>query len=203
MSLLIEGIEKLGLEPVIAERLQQYIDELEYWNTKFGLVGTTGDELVVKHILDSIAGGLVIKGFAPRTLVDVGSGAGLPGIPLAILMPETQITLVEPLSRRSGFLRNVALTQDITNVSVVSKNIESVKDTFDCVTFRAFTPFNVNIIKKLKRVMNPGGRICSYKGRMDSINEEIERVESMFNSIAVERIEVPFLDDERHMVVMS
>jgi len=224
--MLAEGLSKLGLDTDdrILSLLEKYINEIELFNPAYGLVKVKDrQELVVKHILDSLAPVNVIRGLLentagrtiaskPPAIADVGSGAGLPGIPLAICMNNAGFTLIERMGRRAGFLRNVQALLGLANVSIEEAEMEKLKPgQFDLVVFRAFRPLEAPILKGLLRLLAPGGILAAYKGRRESIDEEMALVVGAAEKSAgpvigkheIVPLKVPFLDEERHLVLIK
>lgn len=203
MDILKSGLGALGC-PEIYDKLMAYLGELKLWNPRYGLVNIADDrELVVKHILDSLSPLALFMSWNPRTLVDIGSGAGLPGIPLSLGLPKVQITLVEKQAKRVRFLENTRLMVGLPRVEIQNVNFETIKQCFDIVTFRAFTPLDPEVVPKLLALTAPGGRIAAYKGRKQTIDQELEGLKSLGLKIEVIPLKVPYLQDERHLVVIE
>jgi 16S rRNA (guanine527-N7)-methyltransferase len=142
------------------------------------------------------------------SIADVGSGAGLPGIPLAIAMPDIEFTLIERMGRRAGFLRNTLTVLGLSNVSVEEAEMEKARrGRFAVVTFRAFRPLEPKMFKKLFRLCSEGGILAAYKGRHEKITAEMTALEKALPHITGRwefiPCPVPFLDEERHLVVVS
>jgi len=212
-----------GAEALVAPRIESvatllgaYVREIELFNPALSLVGTSDRrELVARHILDSLSPLGIIAGRAmaaakagPAHIADVGSGAGLPGIPLAIAMPDARFTLIERKGRRAGFLRNAVEALGLANVSVEEEEMEKVKPgRFALVTFRAFSPLEPRAHKKLARLCAKGGALAAYKGRRAKVEAEMAALELAVPSLAgrweVLPCPVPGLDEERHLVVVS
>ncbi len=210
-DLLEAGLDLLEW-PGEREALRAYLNELEIWNERLGLVSVNGpDDLVVRHVLDSLAPWKVLAelglagwaGSAPGSLADLGSGAGFPGIPLALTFPHAVTTLVERMERRAGFLESTLLVLHRTDITVQQRTFEEVKDRFDVVTFRAFAPLDLKVVKKMKRLLNPGGVIAAYKGRREVIDGELGALGDSAAGVRVIPVTVPFLDEERHLVVLQ
>ena len=187
--------------------LRDYLAELDTWNQRLGLVSVNSpDDLVVRHVLDSLAAWKPLEalglGIPGRTLADLGSGAGFPGLPLALSFPSALTTLVERMERRSSFLETTLLSLHLSEVKVQQKTFEELKDKFDFVTFRAFSPLEPKLVKKLKRLLNPGGKIIAYKGRREVIEGELRALGEMGAGGIVVPLQVPFLEEERHLVVL-
>ncbi len=205
MKVLENGLEELGIEYTNKQRklLNRYISEIEMWNKRYGLVNAEGDTLITKHILDSLTGVKAIGEMKRDSLADVGSGAGLPGIPLAILLPHMKITLIERSGKRVRFLRNVQALLGLANVTVLEADLKNVTEKYDLVTFRAFKPVEPQIMNLLMNILGKDGRLVAYKGKMENINQEIELVKEMASVGEIIPVSVPGLDDERNLVIYS
>jgi len=221
-DLLSQGLAQLcrddsGAEKLLAPRrdavfslLTRYILEIEQYNPALSLVGTDDrQELIVRHILDSLSPlGIISRLLAAgRTVADVGSGAGLPGIPLAIAIPDAAFTLIERKGRRAGFLRHMQETLGLANVTVEEAEMEKAKPAgrFALVTFRAFRPLEPKMLKGLFRLCADGGTLAAYKGRREKIEAEIAALEEAGKQAIARQIipcPVPFLDEERHIVCL-
>jgi 16S rRNA (guanine527-N7)-methyltransferase len=207
-SVLLQGLDRLGIvsTPGQLRRLEGYRLELERWNRAFGFVKAEGEELVVRHFLDSLAGLDVIAGLAAAgRIADVGSGAGFPGVPLAIMLPQASLTLVEPASRKAAFLRGVAIVLQLANVTVAERQLREVQGPFDLVTFRAFRPLTAGGLAGLRRLLAPGGAIVAYKGRRERVDGELRGMGMQSagpEEVAVVALQVPFLQEERHLLIL-
>ena len=208
-----EGLKRLGIEcpPDRLEALERYRLELERWNRRYGFVKASGSELVVRHFLDSLAGLPVLRSLSPRrTVLDVGSGAGFPGLPLALFLPDSQVVLLERSASKAAFLTNVVALLGLVNVRVRELELRRLEERFDLVTFRALSPLDREL-PALGRVLAPGGSIVAYKGRRERIEQELERAglrearspaAPAAGQLEVVRLEVPFLAEERHLVLL-
>jgi 16S rRNA (guanine527-N7)-methyltransferase len=226
-ELLTEGLLSLcqndpAIETLIAPRreeiialLEDYLAEIMTHNPVLSLVGTNDPkELVIRHILDSFAPlGIISRKCNLSRVADVGSGAGLPGIPLAIVLPDSEFTLIERKGRRSGFLRNTLAAlanknKRLSNVSVEEQEMEKVKPRrFTMVTFRAFKPLDPKILKKLFRLCENEGVLAAYKGRQSKVEAEMAELEKQMPSQTIQweliPCPVPFLEEERHILIIS
>jgi 16S rRNA (guanine527-N7)-methyltransferase len=187
--------------------LCRYIDEIELFNTAYGLVGTVNtEELVIRHILDSLAplGKISLLLSKNCTIADAGSGAGLPGIPLAIVLPDCRFTLIERMERRAGFLFNTSAILKLSNVTVEESELEKIGDgRFSLVTFRAFKPLEPKLLKTLFKVCEKGGVIAAYKGKLEKIKAEMSPLEKICGEWEALPCTVPFLNEERHLLVIK
>ena len=220
----------------IIQLLCRYIAEIEAYNPSHSLVGTDDRmELIKRHILDSLAPIGIFYRLLPENndaasqIADAGSGAGLPGIPLAIAMPHIQFTLIERMKKRANFLRHIQKFLSLSNVKVVEEEMEKFAHNliskrpvgaaqFDLVTFRAFRPFEPRIIKGLFRLCAKNGVIAAYKGQRVKIEEEITALQKYFseqaNGINASKLPfqlseckvipcpVPLLDGQRHVLII-
>ena len=190
--------------------LAHYIAEIEQVNPVLKLVGTNDRrELIVRHILDSLAPlGIICGTCDTRHIADIGSGAGLPGIPLAIALPDSRITLIERMGRRAGFLRHIVKALDLGNVYIEEAEMEKIpRGRFSTVTFRAFRPLEPKIFKKLSRLCGDGGTLAAYKGRKCRAESEMAELEKSLPHLAgcweLLPCPVPMLDEERHLLVVK
>lgn len=215
---LVEGLKKCGIPDSIcadlAQKMEAYIKEIILFNSAYNLTNTSDrDELVVRHIFDSLAAWQKIAEFAGNgavLLADIGSGGGLPGIPLAAafsLCPEfsnVRFELVERMEKRCAFLENCAAILGLKNVTVVNSEAERVPDqAYDLITFRAFRPLDKKMTKTLLRIVKPEGFLCAYKAKETSIKEEMDAIVSLVPSYEVQALKVPGLEDsERNLVII-
>jgi 16S rRNA (guanine527-N7)-methyltransferase len=145
----------------------------------------------------------VINGLHPRrTVLDVGSGAGFPGIPLAVFLPDCAVTLLERSSRRAAFLANVVLLMGLRQVRVEEKQLAQLTGRFDLVTLRGFSPL-ARELDDLLRVVSPEGHLVAYKGRRERILAELRAAGLAEGEAVLFPLQVPFLEAERHLVVIN
>jgi 16S rRNA (guanine527-N7)-methyltransferase len=211
-KLLEEGLALLREDSDAARALpllNSYIAEIERHNDTLSLVGARNRrDLVIRHILDSLSPlgilrGLVSGAGGAAAIADVGSGAGLPGIPLAITLPDRRFTLIERKTRRSVFLRNTLAALGLSNTVVEEREMEKApRFRFDLIVFRAFRPLEPAILKGLFRLLKEGGVLAAYKGRREKIAAEMAAVEAMTGSWESLPCPVPFLEEERHLVII-
>jgi 16S rRNA (guanine527-N7)-methyltransferase len=198
------GLDELGIRrPEAADLLERFLAELERWNARFGFVKATADELVARHVLDSIAGAATIGALCTGSAaaLDVGSGAGLPGIPLAIALPDVHFTLLERSQKKCAFLENCRALLGLSNVTVHAADLAAATGIYDVVTFRAVAPLE-RFLADLARSKVVWRSIAAYKGRRDRIEEELAALGPRAQGADIVRLRVPFVDEERHLVVL-
>ena len=215
-GLLACGIPEEKLEAV-TDKMNRYIKEIVLFNSAYNLTNTSDyDELVIRHILDSLAAykeleelvkGCVKAGVAENELVfaDIGSGGGLPGIPLASVFPQYKFKLVERMSKRCAFLENCAAILGLKNVEVINSEAERVaSESFDIAVFRAFRPLDLKMTSTLLRIIKKGGYLAAYKAKMENITEEMNTIKELVPEQEVKPLKVPGLEDsERNLVVIK
>lgn len=134
--------------------------------------------------------------------MDLGTGAGLPGIPLAVASPSFDVTLLDRMTRRIRFLEAMRVELALDNVDIVEEQVERAKGSFDIVTFRAFRPFERKLFKRVFSVCSPAGFVVAYKGKAEKARSELTEIVGLYESAEIVPVAVPFLDDERCIVVM-
>ena len=199
---LAAGVEKLGLAlaPAQLEALMTLAAELADWNTRVNLTSITEpDEVVDKHLLDSLAVLPLLKGLA---VADVGSGAGFPGLPLAIADLDRRYALVESTGKKVKFIRHMVAKLALPNVEPVLARAEDYKPprTFDSVVSRALGPLAA-FIRLAGHLAGPGGRLLAMKGRVPE--DELKALPPGWKALAVHPVAVPGLDAERCVVELA
>ena len=201
--LLKQGLNKLRIQfdHKQTDSLILYLEEILKWNKRYNLVKADVKGIVIRHILDSLAAAPVLNGFCRQgRILDVGAGAGFPGIPLAVFLNECRFTLCERSAIRSAFLRNVCLLLGLKNVSVEEVDIKQVQGCFDLVLFRAFSNI-INLLPPLKNILTASGIIFAYKGRLENLIHELKLLTEYFKHIEIKELIVPFLHAERHVLI--
>lgn len=199
-SRLGQGVAKLQLTlPTGAvSRLLDYQALLERWNAAYNLTAVRDPaEMVTRHLLDSLA---ILPYVQGATLVDLGTGPGLPGIPLAIAAPERQILLVDSNGKKVRFLREAIRALQLGGVRAVQSRVEEVEGTFDCITARAFASL-ADMLGWGGHLLAPGGTWLAMKGKAP--DEELPGVPPGFAVRAIHPLAVPGLDAERSLVVLG
>jgi len=198
---LAAGLEALGLPAALAAPLLGYLALLARWNATYNLTAIRDPrDMVAKHLLDSLAMQPFVRGL--RTLADLGTGPGLPGIPLAIATPGLQVTLVESNGKKARFLREAARQLGLGNVQVAESRIEAFRPgtPFDAITARALATLPL-ILELGGHLPGPGGRLLAMKGVVP--DEEIATLPAGWRLAAVHPLRVPGLDAERHLVEVA
>jgi 16S rRNA (guanine527-N7)-methyltransferase len=134
-------------------------------------------------------------------VLDVGSGAGFPGIPLAIALPEERFCLLERSAKKCAFLENCRALLGLANVEVLQADLSEASGSFEVVTFRAVAPLG-RFLADLARSTVAWRCVAAYKGRRDRIEEELAALGPAARHAGIVRLEVPFVDEERHLVVL-
>lgn len=231
MNFLEEGLAKLNFSKSQIERIaplmENYADEILLFNSAYNLVNASSrDEIFVRHILDSLSAAQEICRVAEKisaqsqsmnskkdesekiTIADIGSGGGLPGIPLAAAFPQFNFVLVERMAKRCAFLENVCALLGLENVRIENSELEKIpRESFEIATFRAFRPLEEKMLANLLAVLKKGGALAAYKAKRKNIVEEMRLANcSVYNIIA---LDVPFLTDvsaeerERNLVLIE
>ncbi len=205
---LSEGLAALGYRasPAQLSALETFQTEIGLWNSKLKLTAPGRGDFMARHLFDSLAPCAFFKQRNYTHVADVGSGAGLPGIPLAIMFPHTRFTLIERMGRRVDFLRNVVLLCGLRErVAIRHAPIEEVRDEFPCVTFRAFRSLP-EFLPALLAITRAGGELAAYKGRKATVEQELADIAKARIKIevrAIQPLQVPGLQEERHLVVLG
>ncbi len=196
------GLLQLDLAvPEVRQRaLLEYLALLEKWGRAYNLTGILDrPSMVTYHLLDSLSAAPYVQG--PR-LLDVGSGAGLPGIPLAVVFPDLAVTLIESRKRRAQFLIHASATLGLCNVETVCERVERYQpaDKFDTLLARAFSSID-DFVSKAEHLCAHEGRMVAFKGGYPV--KELSGLGHGFTATAVHRVQVPGLAAERHIVVLA
>lgn len=195
------GLATLGLDAALAEPLLVYLALLDRWNRTYNLTAIREPRAMVSlHLLDSLAMHPFVRDLG--NLADLGSGAGLPGIPLAIAVPALQVTLVESNGKKARFLREATRTLGLGNLRVAESRSEALDEpgAFDAITARAMATL-ADLLAAGAHLLRPGGRLLAMKGaRPDA---EIDALPADWQVVASHPIAVPGLDAERHLVVVG
>jgi len=181
-------------------KLARFIALIGKWNQVYNLTAVRdAAHMVSVHLLDSLA---VVPHIAGPELLDVGSGAGLPGIPIAVARPEIHVTLLDSSHKKAAFLRQAVAELHLRNASVVCERVESWRPPgrFDCIISRAYAEM-AEFVASSRHLLSPDGFFAAMKGLYPF--EEIDRLPANFRLSEVIRLEVPHLTAERHLVLIK
>jgi 16S rRNA (guanine527-N7)-methyltransferase len=195
------GLAAMALAGELASPLLAYLDLLARWNRAYNLTSVRDPrEMVPRHLLDSLAMEPFLDGIA--SLADLGTGPGLPGIPLAIARPGLRVTLVEANGKKARFLREAVRTLGLANAEVAQSRIEALErpGAFDAITARALATLP-QILEFGGHLLAPGGRLLAMKGARP--DEEIAALPRGWRLEMLRRLTVPGLEGERHLVVVG
>jgi 16S rRNA (guanine527-N7)-methyltransferase len=173
------------------------LDELNDWNQRMNLTAIRErGQQITKHLLDSLAVHGHLRG---TSVADIGTGAGFPGLPLAVALPQLQFTLLDATAKKLKFVEHAAQTLGLRNVQTVHTRAEAYrpKERFGCVVSRAVGPIET-FVKWSGHLCVGGGRLLAMKGRYPT--EELAHIPSGWKLAAVHRLNVPGLDEQRHLV---
>ena len=200
-SQLQQGLTALELDfsPEVQEKLLAYAALLYKWNKTYNLTALREPSLAVSHhLLGSLA---VLPYIKAGSLLDVGSGGGLPGVPLAIVRPDLRVTLLDSNSKKTAFLLQASIELNLPNIAVHCGRVEQYRpaERFAAITSRAFSEL-VDFVELSQHLLQAGGTWLAMKGVWP--HEEIARLPDGIVVQAVHRLAVPGVEGERHLVVM-
>jgi 16S rRNA (guanine527-N7)-methyltransferase len=190
----------IALDSLSAEALLKLVDALELGNAQFNLTAIRDrSSMLLKHVLDSLSVQPYLRG---SRVADIGTGAGFPGLPLAIVNPERRFTLVEATGKKARFAEQTAAHLGVDNVQVVHERAENYRplELFDTVMARALSSL-ADFAAYAGHLCAPDGRLLAMKGKRP--DEEISALPKSYRVLAVHRLKVPGLDGERHLVEFS
>ena len=190
----------LGLSDWQLAALLQYLELLLKWNRIYNLTAVRNPgEMVVRHLLDS----LVISPWCiGQRFIDVGTGAGLPGVPLAILYPEKEFHLLDSNSKKTRFLFQVKTALALDNMTVHHARVETFKpiELYDAVLSRAFASLP-DMVASCRHLLHEAGQLLAMKGILSA--GELASVNAMGIKHVVHKLTVPGLNEQRHLVILS
>ena len=201
-NLFQRGVEQLQLEITTAQRdaLLSYVALLDRWNKAFNLTAIKDQaDMVVRHILDSLSLLPVVSG---KTIIDVGTGAGLPGIPLAIMRPEKSVTLLDSNGKKTRFLHQAVTQLELTNTQIVHSRVRDHRRRggYDHVVSRAFAS-SANMARECAHLLTSSGTILAMKAA--GYEDELAELDDTVQIVSVKRLDVPFLGEQRVVVSMK
>jgi 16S rRNA (guanine527-N7)-methyltransferase len=194
-----KGMQILGFEntPQIISKLLIYKKLLIKWNNSFNLTSVTNKEIVTHHFLDCLA---VIPFIKSSTLLDVGTGAGLPGIVIAIVNPDIKVSLVDKVGKKINFIKRIIAELEIKNIEPYHDRVELLtsEEKYDGIISRAFSNMEV-FIKSTKHLIKRQGVWYGMKSKKILDDEMV----SINDPWALEKLDIPFLEAERYLVKVS
>ena len=190
---------KIEISEQQKQQLIDFVKLLDKWNKAYNLTSVRDpEEMLVKHIMDSL---VVSQHLDGNQFIDVGTGPGLPGIPLAIINSDKQFTLLDSLGKRITFIKNAVRELKLTNVTPVLSRVEEYKEKqFDGVLSRAFASLN-DMVNWCYHLPNASGRFYALKGQYQP--EEVAEINQPVKQLDVIKLQVPELVGERHLVVLA
>jgi 16S rRNA (guanine527-N7)-methyltransferase len=199
LDVLVSGAGELGLPltETQAAALIRLLDELDDWNQRMNLTAIRErGQQITKHLLDSLAVHGHLHG---SRVVDIGTGAGFPGLPLALALPQIEFTLLDSTAKKLKFVEHAAQTLGLRNVQTVHTRAEVYrpKERFDCVVSRAVGPLET-FVKWSGHLSVGSGRLLAMKGRHPT--DELAHIPSGWKLAEVHRLNIPGLDEQRHLV---
>lgn len=201
-ELLRQGLSELDCKASddIVALFMQYLSELQKWNRAYNLTALKNNsDIITKHFFDSL---LFLKAFPGMNgrLCDVGSGAGFPGVPIAITRPDISITLIEPSRKKCAFLRNITRMLALSNITVIEARIEDITDIeFDIAVTRAL--FSVaEFMKKAAHIIRKGGCLIMSKG--PKFEDELKNIPPSAHFEHITAV-LPLTSVQRHLIKIT
>ena len=193
------GMQKLGLEniPQVINKLLIYKELLIKWNKSFNLTSVKNREVVTHHFLDCLS---IIPFIKSSSLLDVGTGAGLPGIIIAIVKPDIKVSLIDKVGKKIAFIKRVVAELEIKNIDTYHDRVELLtsEEKYDGIISRAFSNMD-DFIKSTKHLIKSQGVWYGMKSKK-ILNDEMININEPWT---LEKLDVPFLDAERYLVKVS
>jgi 16S rRNA (guanine527-N7)-methyltransferase len=201
-AVLVAGARKLGvsLDDAAAATLLHLLDELLRWNRAYNLTAITDrTQMLTHHLLDSLSAAPFVQG---STLADVGTGAGFPGLPLAVVAPQRRCVLMDSNGKKQRFVAHAARTLGLTNVEALQVRVEELRPVqpFDTVVARACAALP-QLLEWVAPLCGPQTRVLAMKGRLPE--EEITAVARPWVIEQTVPLQVPGLNEERHLVIAA
>ena len=194
------GLRELNLNcsPLQLEKLLKYLELLQRWNKAFNLTAIRDPHQMVRlHLLDSLAIHPYVQGL--KSIIDVGTGPGLPGIPLAILNPKINFTLLDSNGKKTRFLFQAINELKLTNASEINHRVEAYQPNqlFDAVISRAFSSIS-DMLNQCDHLVSDQGCFLAMKGKKP--DSELSQMTKAYKVVEVNEVNVPLIDSERHLI---
>lgn len=197
---LAAGLTALGIAlPEVAQsKLLAFRDLLLKWNRTYNLTALRDPQQAISHhLLDALA---ILPQVGAGPLLDVGSGGGLPGIPLAIARPDLSVTLVDAVQKKAAFLQQAAIELELKNVAVHHARVEEMRGQYAQISSRAFAEL-ARLVSLSRHLLAPGGRWLAMKGVLP--DGEFKALPAGSEVEAIIPLAVPGLDAERHLIILK
>ena len=200
LDLLIDGLQRMALKlsDQMIDQLMTYLNLVEKWNRVYNLTAIRErDQMIKLHFLDSLS---ILNHVHVKNILDVGSGAGFPGIVLAITKPELKVTVMDSVNKKTTFMQQVKSELALTNLDVVNSRVEDYQPItlFEAVTSRAFSNLK-NMMSLTQHTLQKEGMWLAMKSK--DVKEELEEFEK--NQYTLIPLEVPFINAERYLVILK
>lgn len=199
-TMLGQAIDELGLTLSVQQQrtLLLYLDQLLLWNKAYNLTAITDPvEALIKHIIDCLA---IITHLPSGSLLDIGTGAGLPAVIIAICQPERQCTALDSNQKKIRFIKQISSELGLTNMHPIASRIEAHEASYEVVTSRAFASL-IDFVEVAQPRLAENGYLCAMKGKAPS-NEELQALNDAWQ-IKTIALKVPRLQDSRHLIELS
>ena len=199
-TMLAQAIDELGLTLSAQQQrtLLLYLDQLLLWNKAYNLTAITDPvEALIKHIIDCLA---IITHLPPGSLLDIGTGAGLPAVIIAICQPERQCTALDSNQKKIRFIKQISSELGLSNMQPIASRIEAHEASYEVVTSRAFASL-IDFVEVAQPRLAENGYLCAMKGKAPS-DEELQALSDAWQ-IRTIALKVPRLQDSRHLIELS
>ena len=207
-ELLTAGIDQLQMKLTDSQQISmiEFLQLLQKWNKAFNLTSIVQwRDMVIKHLLDSLSVSPWIKG---KTVLDVGTGAGIPGVPLAIANPQLHFTLLDTNGKKTRFIKQAVTELKISNITVVQSRIENFtsENPFDQIICRAYSAIS-KFVAQTEQLLHSDIQLLAMKGLLPQEElDELEtdaRLSSLIKVQEWQELRVPYLDEQRHLVLLT
>ncbi|MBH0005906.1 16S rRNA (guanine(527)-N(7))-methyltransferase RsmG [Psychrobacter sp. SWN149] len=199
-NILAQAVNELGLPLTQMQQrtLLFYLDQLLLWNKAYNLTAITDpEEALIKHVIDCLS---IITHLPSGSLLDIGTGAGLPAVIIAICQPDRQCTALDSNQKKIRFIKQISSELGLSNMQPIASRIEAHEASYAVVTSRAFASL-IDFVEVAQPRLADGGYLCAMKGKAPS-EEELQALEGGWHIKTIKLI-VPRLHDSRHLIEMS